>query len=177
MRPARCTRKAVLHREPSPGMAKKPDDGTKLIAQNRRAAFDYELGEFFEAGLVLVGSEVKTLRNGSCDLGDGWIGVDGGQAYLKGAFFPKLTGAAFGHEERRPRKLLLHPREIHDIAKAIEQGGLTVIPTRIYWKNGRAKLEFAIAKGKKKADKRETIKARELDREARQAMRRGRDDR
>lgn len=150
-----------------------PEDATP-IAQNRRVAFDYELGARYEAGLVLIGSEVKTLRNGACNLGDGWVSVEGGQAYLKGAILPKLAHAAYGHEERRVRKLLLHSKEIAQIAKAIDQGGLTVVPTQMYWRNGHAKVEVAIAKGKKHQDKRQAIKGKELDREAKAAMARGR---
>jgi SsrA-binding protein len=147
-----------------------PADGIKLIAQNRRASFNYDLGDRWEAGLVLTGSEVKTLRNGSCDLTDGWVSVDGGEAFLKGAFLPKLEHAAFVHEERRARKLLLHENEIERLRKALAEGGVTVVPTRIYWKGGRAKVEIAVAKGKKQADKRAAVKERELDREARAAM-------
>lgn len=142
----------------------------KNIAQNRRASFNYALGDRWEAGLVLMGSEVKTLRGGSCDLTDGWVSVDGGEAFLKGVFMPKLEHAAFAHEERRTRKLLLRENEIERVRKALAEGGVTVVPTRIYWKDGRAKVEIALAKGKQKADKRETVKARELDREARSAM-------
>ena len=151
-------------------------DGTQLVLQNRRASFDYELGERFEAGLVLTGSEVKTLRNGSGDLTDGWVAIRGGEAWLKNLFLPKLLHAAFGHEERRDRKLLLHEREIERLRKATTQEGLTVVPVRVYWKSGRAKVELALAKGKKAHDKRESIKKREGEREARAAMRRGRED-
>lgn len=145
------------------------------IAQNRRASFNYEIGERFEAGLVLLGSEVKTLRRGACDLTDGWASVDGSEAYLKGAFLPKLPHAAFGHEERRPRKLLLHSSEIERIRRAIDLQGMTIVPLRVYWKDGRAKVELAMAKGKTKGDKRETIKEKQLDREAKAAIKRGRE--
>ena len=150
-----------------------PEDAT-AIARNRRVAFDYELGQRYEAGLVLIGSEVKTLRNGSCDLGDGWVSIESGQAYLKGAFLPKLKHAAYGHEERRVRKLLLHKKEIEALKKVLDQGGQTIVPTQVYWRNGHCKVEIAVAKGKKQVDKRQTIKAKELDREAKAAMTRGR---
>jgi SsrA-binding protein len=155
---------------------KSPTNGkTKsLIVQNRQAKFNYELLESFEAGLVLIGSEVKTLRNASIDLSDGWVTIENNEAFLKGAYFPKLPHAAFGHEERRVRKLLLHSREIEQIRKAIDQMGMTAVPIRLYWKSGRAKVELALAKGKTKGDKRITIKERELDREARAAIHRGR---
>ena len=146
------------------------DDGTSLVLDNRRARFNYELGERFEAGLVLLGSEVKTLRNGSGDLTDGWVAVSKGEAWLKGVFLPKLSHAAFVHEERRDRKLLLHEREIERLQKAIDQGAMTVVPLRIYWKAGRIKVELAISKGRKAHDKREAIKVRELDREVKAAM-------
>ncbi len=145
-------------------------EGTKLIAQNRRASFNYELSDRWEAGLVLLGSEVKTLRHGSCDLSDGWVSVEGDGAFLKNVFIPKLEHAAFVHEERRPRKLLLHENEIERLRKALAAGGTTVVPTRVYWKGGRAKVEIALGKGKQKGDKRATVKTRELEREARAAM-------
>ena len=155
-------------------MAKAKDDGTKLILQNRKASFNYELGEKLEAGMQLMGSEVKTLRQGSGDLTDGWVDVKQGQAWLKGLFLPRLKHAAFGHEERRDRKLLLHTREIEILRKAKDQNGLTLVPLRVYWRDGHAKVEIAISKGKKDVDKRHSIKERELDREARQAVARGR---
>lgn len=148
--------------------------GAETILQNRRASYQYELGERFEAGLVLLGSEVKTLRSGSGDLTDGWVSIDGDRAVLKGVFLPRLQHAAFGHEERRDRPLLLHAREIERIRKAIAHDGMTVVPVRLYWKGGRAKVEIALSKGKKMADKRQAIKERDLDREARAAMARGR---
>lgn len=148
-------------------------DGSKPIIQNRRASFNYELGERFEAGLVLLGSEVKTLRASSGDLTDGWVAVTHGKAILKGAYLPKLAHAAFVHEERRDRPLLLHAREIERLRKAVQEGQ-TIVPVKLYWKNGRVKLELALAKGKKLADKRQSIKERDLEREARAAMSRGR---
>lgn len=151
------------------------EKGQKPILDNRRARFNYELGDKYEAGLVLMGSEVKTLRNGGGDLTDGWVDVKGGEAFLKGLYLPPLLHAAVVHSERRDRKLLLHAHQIEAIEKAIKEHRFTVVPTRVYWKDGRAKVEIALGKGKKMADKRETIKEREQDREARQAMRRGRD--
>jgi SsrA-binding protein len=148
--------------------------GEQLIVRNRRAGFDYELGERFEAGLVLIGSEVKVLRMGKADLSDSWCSIQGGEAFLQGVNIPVLTGAAFGHEAKRARKLLLHEREIETIKRGIEREGMTVAATRLYFKGGRVKVELALAKGKKKEDKRETVKAREADREARAAMARGR---
>jgi len=149
-------------------------EGEKLILDNRRARFNYDLGERFEAGIVLLGSEVKTLRNGSGDLTDAWVDVVGDRAILKGLFLPKLQHAAFGHEERRERPLLLHAREIDVIRRALTQDRMTAVPLRLYWKDGRAKVEIALSKGRKAVDKREAIKTRELDREARSAMARER---
>ncbi len=157
-------------------MATAKEQGEQLVLDNRRARFDYDLGERFEAGLVLVGSEVKVLRKGSGDLTDGWVDVRDGQAWLKGAFIPRLEHAAWsGHVETRERKLLLHAHEIASLHKALGQDRATVVPLRIYWKGGRAKVELAVAKGKNSADKRQSIKQREGEREARAAILRGRD--
>jgi SsrA-binding protein len=158
----------------SAGAKEKEKDGEKLIVRNRRASFDYELGERFEAGLVLIGSEVKMLRHGSADLTDSWCAIEGGEAYLKGVNIPVLPGAAFGHDGKRARKLLLHAREIETIQRSIEREGMTAVATRLYFKSGRVKVEVALARGKRKGDKREALKAREAEREARAAMARGR---
>ncbi len=152
----------------------KEKPGEKLIVKNRRAPFEYDLGERFEAGLVLTGSEVKMLRHGSADLGEAWCAVERGEAWLKGMNVPELPGAAFGHEAKRPRKLLLHAREIEEIERAVAREGMTVAATRLYFKDGRVKVELALARGKKQADKREAVKAREAEREARAAIARGR---
>lgn len=146
----------------------------KLIVRNRRAGFEYELGERFEAGLVLIGSEVKMLRDGKADISDAWCSIMNGEAFLHGMLIPEMPGAAFGHIPKRSRKLLLNAKEIEDLQRAIERDGMTIAATRLYFKKGRAKVELALAKGKKQADKRETVKRREADREARAAMGRGR---
>jgi len=152
----------------------KEKPGEKLIVRNKRAAFDYELGERFEAGVVLIGSEVKMLRNGTADLTDSWCAIEQGQAYLKGVNIPEMPNAAFGHEAKRSRKLLLHQREITHIQEAIGRDGMTVTTTRLYFKDGKVKIELALAKGKKKGDKREALKEKDATREARVAMSRGR---
>jgi SsrA-binding protein len=149
-------------------------DGEKLIVRNRRASFDYELGDRFEAGLVLIGSEVKMLRHGSADLTDSWVAIERGEAYLKGVNVPVFPGAAFGHEPKRTRKLLLHAKEIETLQRSIEREGMTAVATRLYFKDGRVKVEVALARGKRKGDKREAVKAREAERETRAAMARGR---
>jgi SsrA-binding protein len=158
----------------SAGAKEKEKDGEKLIVRNRRASFDYELGERFEAGLVLIGSEVKMLRHGSADLTDSWCAIERGEAYLKGVNIPVLPGAAYGHDAKRARKLLLHAREIEAIQRSIEREGMTAVAMRLYFKSGRVKVEVALARGKRKGDKREALKAREAEREARAAMARGR---
>ena len=144
--------------------------GETLIARNKRASFDYELGDKYEAGIVLIGSEVKMLRVATADLTDAWCGVQRGEAFLNGVNIPTMVGAAFGHENKRARKLLLHTREIEEIEHAITREGITVVATRLYFKDGRVKAELALAKGKKMADKRETLKQKDADREARVAM-------
>jgi SsrA-binding protein len=152
----------------------KEKPGETLIVRNRRARFEYELGDTFEAGVVLIGSEVKMLRQGKADLGDSWCAIERGEAYLKGVNIPEMSGAAFGHEAKRSRKLLLHQSEIEQIERALTRDGMTVAATRLYFKDGRVKVEIALAKGKQMADKREAVKEREADREARAAMARGR---
>ena len=156
-------------------MAKeKEKPGEKLIVRNRRARFEYELGETFEAGIALVGSEVKMLRHGSADLGESWCAIENGEAYLKGVNIPEMPGAVFGHEAKRARKLLLHKEEIQQIQRALTREGMTVAALRLYFKEGRVKVEIALARGKRMADKREAVKQREAELEARAAMGRGR---
>jgi SsrA-binding protein len=153
----------------------KAKPGETPIAKNRRATYDYELGDRFEAGLVLIGSEVKVLRShGTADLTDSWISVRSGEAWLEGMNIPMLVGAAFGHIAKHPRKLLLHRAEIDRIARALEREGMTATATRLYWKDGHVKAEVALARGKKQHDRRESVKEREADQEARAAMARGR---
>jgi SsrA-binding protein len=152
----------------------KEKTGEKLIARNKRASFDYELGERFEAGLVLIGTEVKMLRDGTADLTDSWCAVEGGEAYLKGVNIPVMPGAAFGHDAKRPRKLLLHAREIEELKRGIERDGMTVAATRLYFKDGRVKVELAFARGRKKGDKRQALREKDAEKEARQAISRAR---
>jgi SsrA-binding protein len=152
----------------------KEKPGEKLIVRNKRAGFDYELGERFEAGLALIGSEVKMLRAGSADLTDSWCAIERGEAFLKGVNIPVLPGSSFGHEPKRARRLLLHKAEIEELERGISRAGMTVAALRLYFKEGRVKVELALAKGKKKGDKREALKEREATREAEAAMARGR---
>ena len=154
---------------------KKQHRGDRLIAKNRRAAFDYELGDKYEAGLVLVGTEVKMLRMATADLSGTWCSVQRGEAFLNGMNIPILEGAAFGHaSDKRARKLLLHAREIEEMERAIQREGMTAIATQIYFKEGRVKVEIALARGKKHQDKRQSIKEKDADREAKVAISRGR---
>ena len=149
--------------------------GDRVVARNRRASFDYELGDKYEAGLVLVGTEVKMLRMGTADLTDTWVSIQRGEAFLNGMNIPILEGAAFGHaNDKRARKLLLHAKEIETIERAIQREGMTAVATQLYFRNGRVKVEIALARGKKRADKRESIKERDAEREARVAIARGR---
>ncbi|MGO8998867.1 MAG: SsrA-binding protein SmpB [Polyangiaceae bacterium] len=153
---------------------KKADD-EKLIVKNRRATFDYAIDDKYEGGLVLVGSEVKSMRDGKVDLVDAYASVDHGECWLKQMYVAPFDGArAFPHEPRRARKVLLHKHEIDQIDEQISRGGFTVIPLRLYFKSGRVKVELGVAKGKKVHDKRQDIAAKTADREARAAIGRGR---
>jgi len=154
-----------------PRVAKeKARPGETLIARNKRAAFDYDLGDRFEAGIVLKGSEVKMLRAGKANLTDSFCTVSRGEAFLHGVSIAEMTGAAFGHLPKGARKLLLHRREIQLIGLAIAREGMTAVATRLYFKGGRAKVEIALARGKRIYDKRETLKAQDAEREARAVM-------
>ena len=147
--------------------------GDRLISKNRRAQFDYELGDKYEAGIVLIGSEARSLREHAADLRDAWVDIDTrNEAWVKGLKIPEMSHAAFGHEEKRPRKLLLHADQIQKLRGKLEAEGMTLIVTQCYFKQGRAKIELAVARGKKKYDKRRTVKEREATREAQAAIRR-----
>jgi SsrA-binding protein len=152
--------------------AKKKDE--QLIVKNRRALFDYDIEERFEAGMVLEGSEVKSMRAGKVDVVDAYVQVDRGEAWLKQLFVaPFEQASAFPHEPRRARKLLLHAREIEVIAQALARGGYTAVPMRLYFSGGRAKVELGVGKGKKHYDKRAAIAKRDADRDVRVAVREG----
>jgi SsrA-binding protein len=145
-------------------------DGDRDVARNRRATFDYEIEERFEAGLALQGSEVKALRDRSADLSDAWCLIEGGEAFVRGLNIPVLPGCSCPHQPKRSRKLLLHAREIETLQRGIEREGMTAVALRIYFRNGRAKLELGLARGKRKIDKRQALKEREADRDAQAAM-------
>jgi len=139
----------------------------KTIAENRRARFDYFLEQTFEAGLSLTGSEVKSLRNGRANIAESYAAVEGDEIVLVNADIPPYAQAnRFNHEPRRPRKLLLHRKEINRLIGAVQRDGRTIVPTRLYWNDkGMAKLELAVAKGKKAHDKRETVAERDWQRD------------
>jgi len=154
--------------------SKKPT-GDRLVSKNRRASFNYELGDSYEAGIVLIGSEARSLRENTADLTDAWVDIDArNEAWVKGMRIPPLKHAAFGHEERRPRKLLLHREQIDKLRGSVDRDGMTLIVTKCYIKSGRAKLEFALARGKKMHDKRHALREKVAGREAEAAIRRGR---
>ena len=136
--------------------------GTKDLISNRKAFHEYEIVETYEVGIVLLGTEIKSLRANGGSLQEAFISVERGELWLIGSSIkPYSFGGAYNHEERRKRKLLAHAREILKIGSAIQEKGLTCIPLGLYLKAGRAKLKIALARGKKLHDKRETIKARE----------------
>lgn len=144
----------------------------KVVATNRKAGFEYFLLEHFEAGLALQGSEIKSIRSGQISLAEAYVRVDGRDAWLVDAHIaPYAQANRFNHDPRRPRRLLLHRKEIRELWDAVRQKGVTIVPIRVYLKDGRAKLEIAIAKGKKLHDKREAIAKRDAEREIKRQMR------
>jgi SsrA-binding protein len=152
-------------------MPKEKTSGELLIADNRKARHDFHLLEEFEAGLVLRGTEVKAMREGRANLRDSYCRVEGGEAFLLGAHVGQYShGGYASHDPVRPRKLLLHQDELRKLLGKTTERGMTIVPLRMYFKNGRAKLVIALAKGKKTYDKRETIKRREAERETRAAV-------
>jgi len=149
-------------------MAKKPERRLKVVAENRKARFNYEIGDTFEAGIALTGSEVKSLRSGKATIAESYADARGGELWLVNANIPEYlqAGPFNNHAPKRPRRLLLHQREIERLAGAVEREGMTVVPLKLYFnERGRAKVEIAVARGKKLHDKRETLKKRSWDRE------------
>ena len=138
----------------------------KVVATNRKASFEYFLLEQFEAGLALQGSEIKSIRAGQVSIAEAYVDVDGKSAWLvESHIAPYEQANRFNHDPKRKRRLLLHKKEIHELWDAVRQKGVTVVPTKIYLKNGRAKIEISIAKGKKLHDKRASIAKRDEERE------------
>jgi SsrA-binding protein len=149
------------------------DKPFKVVATNRKAGHEYFLLERLEAGIVLRGSEIKSIRAGQISLAEAYVRVDGNEAWLEDAHIaPYEQASIFNHEPRRPRKLLLHHREIRRLWDEVRQKGVTIVPLRVYLKEGRAKVEIAVAKGKKLYDKRQDIAKRDADREVQRELHR-----
>ena len=149
------------------------EQGQKMIAQNKKARHDYLIEDTYEAGLVLQGTEVKSLREGRASLVDGFVDIDGGEAWLHNVHIPEYTqGTWTNHSARRKRKLLLNRDEIDKIERRVNEKGLTVVPLSLYFLNGRAKVEIALARGKKTYDKRHALAERQSNREQEQAVQR-----
>lgn len=150
--------------------------GIKIVARNRKANFEYFLLERYEAGIELKGSEIKSLRAGKISINEAYVSIEGFQARLMEAHIaPYESASHYNHEPKRIRRLLLHKKEILEIWNTIRLKGVTVIPTQVYLKDGRAKVEIAVAKGKKLYDKRQTIAEKDLERELGRSQKRGRD--
>lgn len=153
--------------------AKTDDSGFKVVARNRRARHDFDLLEKVEAGLVLTGTEVKSLRNGKASLEDAYAEVDRGEVWLLGCDIPEyLQANRMNHAPKRPRKLLLHRREIGKLQTRTNEKGMTLVPLSLYFKKGIAKVELCLARGRKTFDKREALKKQEAKRDIDRAMRR-----
>ncbi|ARZ69853.1 SsrA-binding protein SmpB [Streptomyces sp. HU2014] len=147
------------------------ETGRKLVAQNKKARHDYHLLTTYECGLVLTGTEVKSLRQGKASLADGFVQIDGGEAWLHNVHVPEYNqGTWTNHSARRKRKLLLHRAEIDKLASKTQETGHTIVPLALYFKDGRAKVEIALAKGKKEYDKRQTLREKQDTRESNRAI-------
>jgi len=154
-------------------MAEKNERPIKVVAENRKARFNYAVEDTVEAGIALTGTEVKSIRNGKTTIAESYADPKDGEIWLINANIPEyLQANRFNHEPRRPRKLLLHAKEIVKLAKGVEREGMTIVPLRIYFNDkGRAKIAIALGKGKKLHDKRETEKARDWNRDKSRLMR------
>jgi SsrA-binding protein len=154
-------------------MAGKSERPLKVVADNRKARFNYEIGESFEAGVALTGTEVKSLRSGKATIAESFAVSRDGELWLQNSNIPEyLQASRFNHAPKRPRKLLLHKRQLAKLIGAVEREGMTIVPLKLYFNpKGRAKVEIALARGKKLHDKRETAKKRSWDRERSRLMR------
>ena len=151
------------------------EQGRKVIARNRRARYDYRIEDTYEAGLVLTGTEVKSLRAGRASLTDGFAQISDGEVWLHNVHIPEYTqGTWTNHEVRRTRKLLLHRREIDKLAAKTAEQGLTLVPLELYFKDGKAKVELGLGRGKRTYDKRQDLASRDAAREVQRALRRRR---
>ncbi|WP_240138854.1 SsrA-binding protein SmpB [Streptomyces sp. MUM 178J] len=147
------------------------EKGRKLIAQNKKARHDYHILDTYECGLVLMGTEVKSLRQGRASLADGFVQIDGHEAWLHNVHVPEYSqGTWTNHSARRKRKLLMHRAEIDKLESKSQETGHTIVPLALYFKDGRAKVEIALAKGKKEYDKRQTLREKQDRREAERAI-------
>jgi len=147
------------------------ETGRKVVATNRKARHDYHLDDTFEAGIVLMGTEVKALRAGRASLVDGFVSVDDGEVWLENVHIPEYSqGTWTNHTPRRKRKLLLHRMEILRLQQATREKGMTIVPLSLYFKDSRAKVEIAVARGKRQYDKRQTLREQQDRREAERAM-------
>ena len=147
-------------------MRQKTKDGLKIVSNNRKARFNYFFNEFYEAGIVLKGSEVKSLREGKANISESYAIDDGGEIFLLNSHIPSYKESSYNnHDPKRNRKLLLNSREIKKLIGRVNLEGYTLIPTKLYFKKGKAKVEIAVAKGKKHHDKRQAIKKRDWNRE------------
>jgi SsrA-binding protein len=154
-------------------MAEKKPRTFKIIADNRKARFNYEIGEVVEAGIALTGTEVKSLRQGKANIAESYADAKGGEIWLVNSNIPEyLQASRFNHAPKRPRKLLLHRRQIDKLAVAVDREGMTIVPLKLFFNDkGRAKIEIALGRGKKLHDKRQTEKKRSWERERRRLMR------
>ena len=147
------------------------EQGRKLVAQTKKARHDYSIEDVYEAGMVLTGTEVKSLRAGRASLVDGYATLDDGEIWLRGVHIPEYTqGTWTNHEPRRPRKLLLNRTEVNRIANRLRESGLTLVPLALYFQDGYAKVEIALARGKKAYDKRQTLAERDANRDIAKEM-------
>jgi SsrA-binding protein len=154
-------------------MAKKAEPGRKIVAENRKARYSYHIGETFEAGIQLAGTEVKSLRASKANIAESYVSPERGEIWLINANIPEyLQANRFNHDPKRSRKLLLHKRQMDKLVGAVQREGMTIVPLRLYFnERGRAKVEIALAKGKQAHDKRESEKARDWQREKGRLMR------
>ncbi len=154
----------------------RPTGNDATVAMNRQALHDYAIEDRLEAGLALTGTEVKSIRGGRASIREGYVRVAGGEAWLEGVHIPPYEqGTYFNHEPTRPRKLLLHRAEINELARKAQAQGYTIVPLRLYFKHGRAKVEVALARGKRQYDKRQAIAERDSKREIARRLRAERD--
>lgn len=162
---------AKKDKKPAPAKKSEPESHIKPVSENRKARFEYEILDSLECGIALMGSEVKTLRNGRVSLDEAYARLREGEVWLLGCDIPEYTPATiFNHTPKRPRKLLMHRREIRKFAAKAGETGLTLVPLRLYFKDGRAKVLLGLCKGKQMHDKRETLKKNEAKRDMARAM-------